>query len=233
MELTKWLAGHRKVVVFGELGSGKTEIALNLALQLHRETGKPVRFMDMDQTKPMYRARDVQEKLEAQGVTVVADEQFMDAPTVAPGVREKMEDDVYTIMDVGGSFHGALNMGQFSWIIRHVGALVLYVINPYRPFSDSTEHISQTMAGILACCHLNRVSLISNPFAGEDTTLEDVLEGHTSLRRRVAPLQLPITAVVVPEALHEEAAAAIQEPCFAVTPFLPYVLNPIPTDSSQ
>lgn len=233
MELTKWLAGHRKVVVFGELGSGKTEIALNLAVQLHRESGEFIRFMDMDQTKPMYRARDVQEKLETYGVTVVADEQFMDAPTVAPGVREKMEDDVYTIMDVGGSFHGALNMGQFSHVIRQTDALVLYVINPYRPFSDSTEHISQTMAGILACCHLNTVAVVSNPFAGEDTTLTDVLMGHSALRLLTAPLQMPITAVMVPEALYEEAVPAIEEPCFSVTPFLPYVLNPIPTDSSQ
>lgn len=233
MELTKWLAGHRKIVVFGELGSGKTEIALNLALQLRKETGEAVRLMDMDQTKPMYRARDVQRKMASQGVTVVADEQFMDAPTVTPGVREKLEDDVYTILDVGGSFHGALNMGQFSWVIQNAGALVLYVINPYRPFSDSTEHISQTMAAILACCHLNRVSLISNPFAGEDMTLLDVLEGHAALRHYIAPLQLPITAVTVPKKLCAEASPLINEPCFSVTPFLPYVLNPALTDSAQ
>lgn len=227
MNLSQWLSGRRKIVVFGELGSGKTEVSMNLALQLRRQTGQVVRFMDMDQTKPMYRARDVQALLQAQGVQVVAEEQFMDAPTVEPGVREKMEDDVYTVMDVGGSFHGALCMGQFADLIHRVDALVLYLINPFRPFSDTTEHIAQTMAGILSCCHLTHVTVASNPYAGDETALSDILEGHATLCARMEPLQRKVEASFVQDAFYEAAAEKLGVPCFPVTPLLPYVLSPV------
>ena len=227
MNLAKWLSGRRKIVVFGELGSGKTEVSMNLALLLHHETGEAVRFMDMDQTKPMYRARDVQAILQSQGITVVADEQFMDAPTVEPGVKEKMEDDVYTVMDVGGSFHGALCMGQFADLISRVDALVLYLINPYRPFSDTSAHIAQTMAGILSCCHLERITVASNPYAGEETTLEDILEGHKALCARMELLQMPVALSFVQSDFYRAAAEKMDVPCFPVTPLLPYVLSPV------
>ncbi len=233
MEFVKMLTGKKKIVMFGELGSGKTELSINLAAALHKETGQSIRLMDMDQTKPMYRARDIAERLAAEGITLMAEEQFMDAPTVSPGIREKMEDEVYTVMDVGGSFHGALCMGQFAEIIKNVDALVLYVINPYRPFSDTTERIQQTMLGILNCCHLEQVHILSNPFFGENASLEELQEGNAELRQRVAPLGYPITAVAVPAELFAAAERELQEPLIPVKRYLQYVLNPFGMDSEQ
>ena len=45
-------------VLIGEAGSGKTEIAANLALRLAEDMPVPVCLIDMDQTKCMFRARD-------------------------------------------------------------------------------------------------------------------------------------------------------------------------------
>ena len=48
----------RNYVLIGEAGSGKTEIAANLALLLARTQTLPVCLIDMDQTKCLFRARD-------------------------------------------------------------------------------------------------------------------------------------------------------------------------------
>ncbi|MDY4532022.1 MAG: ATP-binding protein [Enterocloster aldenensis] len=46
------------IVLIGEAGSGKTEIAANIAILLAEKDEKPVYLIDMDQTKCLFRARD-------------------------------------------------------------------------------------------------------------------------------------------------------------------------------
>ena len=46
------------IVLLGEAGSGKTEIAANIAIRLAEKDEKPVYLIDMDQTKCLFRARD-------------------------------------------------------------------------------------------------------------------------------------------------------------------------------
>ena len=74
----------------GEAGSGKTETAINLAMCIAREGGREVHFFDMDQTKPLFRARDCETELEEKGVVFHFQAQYLDAPTVAPGVIETL-----------------------------------------------------------------------------------------------------------------------------------------------
>ena len=54
--------GKKNFVFIGEAGSGKSEIAINFAVNLARIADRPVHFFDMDQTKPLFRSRDVKEK---------------------------------------------------------------------------------------------------------------------------------------------------------------------------
>ncbi len=63
---------HRRVTVFvGHFGSGKTEIALNGALDL-AATGEPVTLVDLDVVKPYFRSRAARNLLEQAGVELVA-----------------------------------------------------------------------------------------------------------------------------------------------------------------
>lgn len=50
---------HKKLVMIGESGSGKTELALRICCQLRDHSDATVYMLDMDQTKPMFRSRDV------------------------------------------------------------------------------------------------------------------------------------------------------------------------------
>ena len=86
----KLLDGRHSVVLLGEAGCGKSEIALNLAAAMaaKRET----HLFDMDQTKPLYRSRDARDAMEKSGVAFHYERQFFDAPTLAGGVAESLNE---------------------------------------------------------------------------------------------------------------------------------------------
>ena len=66
------LMDEKKNFVFiGEAGSGKSEIVLNIANKLAEKTGKQVDLFDLDQTKPLYRSRDMQQDFAKRGVNII------------------------------------------------------------------------------------------------------------------------------------------------------------------
>ena len=153
-------------IFIGEAGSGKSEIALNAAVYLKHCQDKPVHFFDMDMTKPLFRSRDIAEQMEAEGITVHFEEQFMDAPTVTGGVNRLLKDsDCCVVMDVGGDHIGARSIGGFAPLINREETLVYYVLNSFRVWSGDMDHIDRTLGEILGVSHIERwrLHLISNP----------------------------------------------------------------------
>jgi len=204
MNITDFV-NNRNIVFIGEAGSGKTELAMNVASKLAETVNNPVVFLDMDQTKPLFRARNVAELLKNKGVIFEIEDQFLDAPVVPHGVIASLQDKTtYTLMDVGGNKAGALCLGQYSQELLTEGAQVYYTINPYRCFSDTVEHISQTMNMILACCRIDDIRIVGNPYIGKDTTIEDYKVGAKKLESLVTGLGMSIYAWMIPTNLMNE-----------------------------
>ena len=68
----EWGLYRRRVTVFvGHFGSGKTEIALNAALELGASSA-PLAFADLDVVKPYFRSRSARAILEAAGIELLA-----------------------------------------------------------------------------------------------------------------------------------------------------------------
>ena len=221
---------QKKIVVLGEAGSGKTELAMNLAAQIVREMKEPLRFLDMDQTKPLLRARDAGDALRAYGVTLTDQPEYADSPLMPYGVNESLADPVLrVVMDVGGSYTGALHTGQFAESVRECGALCLYVINPYRSFSDTTEHIAQTLAAIEWACHLEDLHVVANPYLGPATTAEEYRDGLARLKELLQPLGMQPEYRMVPAFLKGETAPGQRPgeelPSILIDPFLHRVLG--------
>ena len=80
-------------VLIGEAGSGKTEIAANLALRLAENMPVPVCLIDMDQTKCMFRARDFSYLLEKGHVHMAVNPELWDSPLMPQGVTSLLKDD--------------------------------------------------------------------------------------------------------------------------------------------
>ena len=211
-------------VFIGEAGCGKSEIALNLALQLAARGEKPVHFYDLDMTKPLFRSRDQAATLEAQGVTVHFEEQFYDAPTVAGGTNRLLRDaTVYTVLDVGGDYIGARSIGGYAPVLNSPETAVFYVINPFRPWSTDIDHIDMVLGETLGVSHirLDRLTLLGNPNLGLDTAAEDVLRGAEQLRETVEPYK-PVEGYAVYRPLCEKVQPGLSVPVFPIDLYLTY-----------
>ena len=217
-EILELLKGRKNFVFAGEAGSGKSELAINFAREMAARQERPVHFFDMDMTKPLFRSRDAAAVLENAGVIVHFMEQFMDAPTLVGGVNPLLRDEnALVIMDVGGDYIGARSIGGFAPRLNRPDAAVLYIINSYRPWSDTIDHIDETLGKILGVSHirLEQLFLVSNPNNGGDTTLEEVLAGHRKTVELVSPY-LPVSFACVRRELAAEAAKALEVPVMPV-----------------
>ena len=178
----------RNFVFIGEAGSGKSEVAINLALSLQREQALPVHFYDLDMTKPLFRSRDQADFLKEHGIVFHYEKQFYDAPTVVGGVTRLLRDEsCYTVLDVGGDYIGARSIGGYAPFLNTKSTAVYYVINPYRPWSMDIEHIDGVLSQTLGVSHvqLDKLRLLGNPNFGPETTAREVLEGAQKLEEMV------------------------------------------------
>jgi hypothetical protein len=222
-----WDTEHIKNFVFiGEAGCGKSEIAVNLALHL-LDRGRPVHLFDLDTTKPLFRTRDQAAWLERRGIHVHFEQQLADAPTMGGGVRLSLRDeDAFTILDVGGDYMGARSTGQYAPHFRREATGVYYIVNPFRPWSDTTERIDRVLSQILTVTHLRLedLQLVGNPNVGADTAPEEFLRGREMLRETVSPYK-EIEFYCAAGPLAAEVAPLIPEAVFPMELYFQYPWN--------
>lgn len=209
--------GKRGFVFLGETGSGKTELSVNLALRLARERSGKVCFFDMDQTKGLFRSRDLKDVLEAGGVDFCSTTQFMDSPVIPDGVSGALESETtLSVFDVGGNAVGARMVGQFARYMDRCE--VFYVVNPHRPFSSEAEDMLSGLNWILHAARLDagRVKVISNPCLGRKTAPENILPAHSWLCSVLEPLGMSPAALAAEEGLETVLAGEAGCPVFPI-----------------
>lgn len=210
-----FLPAARKLVFLGEAGCGKSEIAVQLALELAAQ-GRAVHFFDMDQTKPLMRSRDAAALLEQAGVTVHFAEQYADAPTQAGGLVPLLLDEEKTVLlDVGGNDTGAKLIGGYAHLLRD--ADVWFVVNPYRPWSGTVEHVDGTLSAVLRASRLRTPRFLLNPNLGRDTTAQEYLDGLAQGLAMLTPY-VAVEAAAVPDALYRQVRDRTDLPLLRITP---------------
>lgn len=200
-------------VFLGEAGCGKSELAVHLALEL-AEQGKAVHFFDLDQTKPLMRSRDAETLLADAGAAVHFEQQRADAPTQVGGlVPLLLDESKNVILDVGGNDTGAKLIGGFAHLLKN--ADVWFVVNPYRPWSATTEHIDGTLSAILRASRLKTPRFLLNPNLGRDTTAEEYLAGLAQGLALLSPY-VTVEAAAVPAALWEQVRTQTELPLIPI-----------------
>lgn len=222
--LKRLLKTRKNFVFVGEAGCGKSEIAINFAVKLAEISDRPVHFFDMDQTKPLFRSRDVREVLEKKKVYFHYEDQFFDAPTLVGGVREHLvSEDSVVVMDVGGDHLGARLIGGFADVLNRPFTQNFFVINSYRPWSRELVTIDGTMARVLGMARiaLENISVMSNPNLGVGTTAEEVLAGHTGLKEMLGEY-LPVDYLCAQKHLCPQIAGKADVTLLPVELYLTY-----------
>ncbi|MBC7259499.1 MAG: hypothetical protein H5T65_09645 [Chloroflexi bacterium] len=219
----------RLFIFAGRFGSGKTECAVNFAVQLARgrypsATGwaqKPPSFnshptlVDLDIVTPYFRTRELTDTLRPMGVYVVAPAQvgqYLDLPAISPEILGAIERrGVLVVLDVGGDPQGARALGQYSPYIQKQEHVVYFVVNPYRPFTDTTEGIRTAIREVERTSRLRVSALVSNPNMMDETQPELVLAGHRQVVAASDALGLPVAMLGVEERLAESVRREVAD----------------------
>ena len=192
---------RRRVTVFvGHFGSGKTEIALNGALEL-AAAGSRVTLADLDVVKPYFRSRSARAILSDVGVDLLAPtgaNVHADLPIIVPQIRSYLRDEsCRLIMDVGGDDVGARVLGSLSDVIPFDDTDCLLVLNFRRPSTPDPERAVAMVREIEAVGRVPVSGLISNTHLMDETTPEVVLDGYRLALETARLAETPLVAVTV------------------------------------
>ncbi len=200
---------ERLLMIVGNYGSGKTEIAVNLAIQL-AEGGRRVQLADLDIVNPYFRSREARHLMEAHGVRVVVPpgtQAFADLPIILPEIQGMLHppEGTTTIFDVGGDDVGARALASFRPAIGDAPYELWQVVNARRPFTRDVEACLRMRSEIEASSRLRVTGLLANAHLVGETTADVVLQGWRLARAVGEASGLPVRAVAVMRAV---AAAA-------------------------
>ncbi len=154
-------------VLTGNYGSGKTELALNLALAF-AEAGLRTTLVDLDIVNPYFRSAEKAPELEAAGVRVLMPTfalSTVDIPALPAEIQSVFElpaDRV--IFDVGGDDTGAAALGRYApeFARRRTETRSLLVVNCMRPLTETAEDILELAGRIGARGRLGIDGLVNN-----------------------------------------------------------------------
>jgi hypothetical protein len=192
----------------GNYGSGKTEVAVNYALQL-ADSGRTLAIADLDLVNPYFRCRDALGPLEERGIRVVVPagaNRFGELPIILPEVRGLLQGSHQTaILDVGGDDVGARALSHLAPDFPEPGGYQLWqVINRQRPFTDTVEGCLTMKEQIEGSCRLTITGLVANSHLMDETTAEIIEEGYHFTCEVGRQADLPVVMTVVSTQLCSE-----------------------------
>ncbi len=196
---------EKRVTIFvGHFGSGKTEIALNGALDL-AAAGIQVTLADIDVVKPYFRSRAARDMLDSAGIRLLAptgDNTHSDLPIIVPQIRSALKDPACRlVMDAGGDDNGAKVLGSLADVVPPDETQCLAVLNFRRPSTPDPAGAVTMVRDIEAAARIKVTGLVSNTHLMGETTPRIVLEGHRMAVQASRELDIPVVAVTVVDGL--------------------------------
>ena len=197
----------KRVTLFcGHYGSGKTNVALNYALQL-KQDGGDVTVADLDIVNPYFRTKDSRQDLEEAGIRLICSEYAntnVDIPALPSDLYSITDDKSHhVVIDVGGDDRGALALGRIAPAILEENSYeMLLVINRFRPLTPDAPSTVEVMREIEQAGGIRFTGLVNNSNLGEATD-EDTILSSVAYAQEVSDLTgLPVVMTTVRESLY-------------------------------
>ena len=189
-------------VVAGHYGTGKTNLALNLALEAARR-GRGSILVDMDIVNPYFRSSEYGALLERNGVRLIKPvfaNTTLDTPVLPAELYSIFSaEDTDVFLDAGGDDVGATALGTVSREIRQAGYEMIYVVNRYRILSQRPEDTVVFLREIEAASHLTATAVVNNSHLGPKTEAADVFAAEDFGKEAARLCGLPLLYSTIPD----------------------------------
>ncbi|RME27284.1 MAG: cobalamin biosynthesis protein CbiA [Candidatus Zixiibacteriota bacterium] len=188
----------RIIVIAGGYGSGKSEVAVNLA-KLFAEQGETVTLADVDLVNPYFRSREAAKVLEARGIRCIippGDQIQADLPIVLPEIKGAVQQsDGVVILDVGGDDVGSRVLSSLADGFTPGSYDLLLVLNKNRPFTADVPGTLKVMKEIEDASKLTFTGIVANTHLLDSTDVNDIVTGIAHARDVAKASGLPVAFV--------------------------------------
>lgn len=201
------MTNKRLCIICGHYGSGKTNVALNMAFELKKQ-GEKVAIADLDIVNPYFRTKDSAEELKKAGIDLICSE-YAGSNVDIPALPQDMyaitdKTDTKYILDIGGDDRGALALGRIAPKIKEENNYEMYlVVNRFRPLTRDTASVLEVIGEIEYAAKIRFTGIINNSNLGEETTAADVLSSVEYAEDIAKTTGLPIVLTAVDERLYD------------------------------
>jgi len=191
----------------GEYASGKSEVAINRALQL-KALGNEVTLVDLDTVEPFYTLRPLKKRLEDEQLRVIAwdPKEVMGfgetGVLMKPEMRWALQHQGDIILDIGYGVQGAKILDTLEGAAGNTDLKLYCVINVGRPMTSSVDDIVEYVKNIGGVD-----GLINNSHLGEHTDVEFIQAGSDILKEASTILNIPIIATTADEKFQQQLGA--------------------------
>ncbi len=205
---------NRISILSGHFGSGKTEIAINLALA-EKKKYEMVAINDLDIINPYFRSRDAAAIFQAHDVELIAPANRLatsDLPIVSGEIYRVLHDRRYRlIIDAGGDKDGATALGQYYHEWKDLHPELIFVLNANRPYVSTLEGALDTIQLIEKAARLKVTGIINNTNIGSETTMNDIDCGFQLAGQAAEKLQIPLMYTTISTHLKAQASDFAKE----------------------
>jgi len=183
------------VIIVGNYGSGKTEVAVNLAIA-RKQAGLDVRLADLDLVNPYFRSREARKVLADIGIEVVlppAEYMNADLPILSPAIAGMLRaPSELALVDAGGDDAGATVLAALAHVLKGKDIRVLQVVNPYRPFTETIQGCIKIRREIEYASKLSINGIIGNANLIDETSSAEINKGYDFVKKFSKVTDLPL-----------------------------------------
>ena len=193
----------RLTIISGHYGSGKTNIAVNIAKEI-AEKKKNVALADLDIVNPYFRSKDSERELEEKGIRLICSlyaNSNVDIPALPQEIYALTDDKSLTaVLDIGGDDRGALVLGRLADAIKQENDYeMLMVINKYRPETKDADSAIEIMREIESASKIKFTGIINNSNLGIETDENCILSSLVFAQEIAEKTGIPVVMTTVSE----------------------------------
>lgn len=213
--------GIRYCIFAGNYGSGKTELSLNLAVDMQKR-GKETALCDMDIVNPYFRSSEHRDMLTGRGIRLITPpfaNTAVDVPALAAEVQAAFEYE-FAVFDAGGDPVGAAAIGTCHERFEQDRdqTMFLYVVNARRPLQLQALEVAEMLRQIEEAAQMKVDGLVNNTNLARDTTWQDLEYGSELCQEVSQATGIPVQFTSgTPEVLAEYDAHGFKDETFPLT----------------